>query len=236
VAYPSTNPYSELKPSKPFVLFSLLHHPSSPLPQYPYPCLGHYRFLDIQLPRATAYAYITNCLSSGATLLDLGCCIGQELRHLAFSFPHLRPSQLYGLDIKPSFFDVGHALFHDRESFGATFLQADLFDEQEGAGLASLKGKIDIVWTASVIHLWGLERQVLALRVMLALLEGTEEPVLAGRLMGFSEAGEYVFESKGRRRFSIGTTRCHSKDYFGRRPRGLKGGGSRLRRWSGKRH
>ncbi|KAF2445164.1 hypothetical protein P171DRAFT_336332, partial [Karstenula rhodostoma CBS 690.94] len=163
---------------------------------YPYPCLSHYRFLTLHLPTSPAHDLITTRLSTGATLLDLGCCIGQELRYLAFTTPHLRPTQLYGTDISRAFFDVGYALFRDSETFGGTFLAADVFDEE--GGLAALRGKIDIVWTASVIHLWGWERQVRALKIMLGLLDVVAEPVLVGRIMGFSAAGEYVFESKGK--------------------------------------
>ena len=50
--------------------------------EYPYPCIGHYRFLDIQIVKSRAYNEIVGRLSKGEQLLDVGCCIGQELRQL----------------------------------------------------------------------------------------------------------------------------------------------------------
>ena len=53
--------------------------------QFPYPCLGHYRFLDIQISKSSAYSEIVHRLRSGQCLLDVGCCVGQELRQLVSS-------------------------------------------------------------------------------------------------------------------------------------------------------
>ncbi|KAL5381931.1 hypothetical protein DPSP01_006874 [Paraphaeosphaeria sporulosa] len=72
--------------------------------------------------------------------------------------------------------------FRDRETFRGTFLKPDTLDEDAKGGLKGLKGKLHIIWTASVLHLWVWARQ---------------ELVLAGRMMGFSVAGEYVCKSKG---------------------------------------
>ena len=155
--------------------------------------MGHYRFLDIQTVRSSAYSEILSRIIHGATFLDLGCCIGQELRQLASD--GAPPSSLYGADICPEFFDVGYALFRDKSVFGGRLLQADIFDKN--LRLGALVGDIDIIWTASVIHLWGWTKQREALSAMFSLLERAPNPLIAGRFMGFTEPGNYVFESKG---------------------------------------
>ncbi|KAF1978387.1 hypothetical protein BU23DRAFT_524983 [Bimuria novae-zelandiae CBS 107.79] len=184
--------YSSIAPTELMVHINkvVTHIPA----QYPYPCLGHYRFLDIQTVRSPAYSEILTRLTQGETLLDLGCCIGQELRQLTFS--DAPSSSLYGADICAEFFNIGYNLFRDRDTFSATFLQADLFEPT--SALTMLAGKIDMIWTASVIHLWDWEKQQAALPVMFRILDTAPAPLLAGRFMGFSEPGDYIFESKGK--------------------------------------
>ncbi|KAJ4305136.1 hypothetical protein N0V90_000667 [Kalmusia sp. IMI 367209] len=117
-----------------------------------------------------------------------------DLRQLAAN--GAQPSKLYGVDICGEFFDIGYELFRDKSSFGATFLQADIFESD--SPLVELTNKIDIIWTASVIHLWGWKKQRAALQAMLVLLDRSPNPLLAGRFLGFSEPGEYFFESGGK--------------------------------------
>lgn len=133
-------------------------------------------------------------------------------------------SQLYGADICPDFFDVGYALFRDKEAFGGRFMEGDVFEiEGEEGTLAALKGKIDIIWTASVIHLWGWKKQVLALRAMLSLLDASEEPLLAGRMMGYSVAGEYAFVSGGKEESFYRHNAASFRELFREASRGFEG-------------
>jgi hypothetical protein len=50
--------------------------------KFPYPCIGCYRFLDILIVKSQAYEEIVARLKKGERFLDIGCCIGQELRQL----------------------------------------------------------------------------------------------------------------------------------------------------------
>lgn len=52
--------------------------------QFPYPCIGSFRFLDMSIPQSPVYPEVLQRLKSGEKLLDLGCAIGQELRHLVY--------------------------------------------------------------------------------------------------------------------------------------------------------
>lgn len=51
-------------------------------PQFPYPCIGSFRFLDLSIPQSPLYPEILDRLKSGQKLLDVGCAVGQELRQL----------------------------------------------------------------------------------------------------------------------------------------------------------
>jgi 2-polyprenyl-3-methyl-5-hydroxy-6-metoxy-1,4-benzoquinol methylase len=50
--------------------------------QFPYPCIGAFRFLDLSIPQSPIYPEILDRLKSGQKLLDVGCAVGQELRQL----------------------------------------------------------------------------------------------------------------------------------------------------------
>lgn len=50
--------------------------------QTPYPCIGLFRFLELDLHRMSIYPEILERVRTGDKFLDLGCALGQELRHL----------------------------------------------------------------------------------------------------------------------------------------------------------
>lgn len=50
--------------------------------QFPYPCIGAFRFLDMSIPKQPIYPEILERLKAGQKLLDVGCALGQELRRL----------------------------------------------------------------------------------------------------------------------------------------------------------
>lgn len=55
--------------------------------QFPYPCIGMFTFLDLDLPLLPCYDEIVSRVKRGDTFLDLGCCFGQEIRQLVSSSP-----------------------------------------------------------------------------------------------------------------------------------------------------
>lgn len=50
--------------------------------QFPYPCIGSFRFLDLGISQSPVYFEVLQRLKSGEKLLDVGCGVGQELRQL----------------------------------------------------------------------------------------------------------------------------------------------------------
>lgn len=55
--------------------------------QFPYPCIGMFRFLDLSIPSSPYYNEVIERLRAGEIFLDLGCCFGQELRQLVCIHP-----------------------------------------------------------------------------------------------------------------------------------------------------
>ncbi|CAI7585794.1 unnamed protein product [Penicillium glandicola] len=67
---------------------------------HPYPCIGLFRFLNFNISLSPIYAQVVDRVREGQTLLDLGCCFGQDLRKIAFDAGLSSATNLIGADIK----------------------------------------------------------------------------------------------------------------------------------------
>lgn len=134
------------------------------------------------------YETLLSRLKTGnETLLDLGCCFGQEIRKLVYD--GVPSSQLYGCDLLSGYFDCGYDLFRDRDTLKATFFQADIFDPK--SDLNKLDGKIDIIYIGSFLHLFGYSKQVEVCVRITELLKDKEGSMVLGRQVGDDNPGEF---------------------------------------------
>ena len=83
---------------------------------------------------------------------------------------------------------MGHRdeLYRDRDRFHATFFEADLLklDESENEVVKSLRGDVDVIWIANLLHQWHWETQFKALRQLITLSKlGT---IVAGQHAGMT--------------------------------------------------
>jgi SAM-dependent methyltransferase len=104
-------------------------------------------FLDPMIARSPAYQTIISRLQEGASLLDVGCFVGQDLRRLVFD--GAPPENLYSVDIV-SHWEVGYDLFRDTDKFSAKFMETDIMNPNDD--LKVLTGKIDIISVTHVLH------------------------------------------------------------------------------------
>ena len=116
-------------------------------------------------PDLPYYQDIITRLKTGDSILDIGCCFGQDLRYMAADGA---PTQnMFASDIIPVFWDIGYDLYRDAVSMKARFLEADILD------LASLhqqlETKMDILLVNQVFHLFSWDTQVRAGKNMVAL-------------------------------------------------------------------
>jgi SAM-dependent methyltransferase len=125
-----------------------------------YPCIGSYMFLDLSMKDHSAYAEVLASLRSSkdATLLDLGCCIGQDLRKLAFD--GVPGDQLVGYDIEPGFFQVGYEAFQDKRHFQAGFVAGDFLASKGETSEEHRQDQYRFVHAAYFFHLWSWKKQV----------------------------------------------------------------------------
>ncbi|KAH8687237.1 methyltransferase domain-containing protein [Tricladium varicosporioides] len=173
---------------------------------FPYPCIGGFRFLDLAITTHACYPEILIRLKSqNQSLLDLGCCFGQELRALVAA--GVPSSQLYGADLRPEFFDLGYELFRDRNTLETNFLAADVFDDSPGNRLNNIHGKMDIVYIGSFLHLFSWDDQIKAAIKINSLLKQKKGDLIVGRQMGARESRTREGERKAWR---------HDKESFER--------------------
>ena len=121
-----------------------------------YPCIGQWTFLRSRTLDLPCYEDVVTRLKAGDSILDLGCCLGQDLRYMAADGA---PTQnMYASDVVPEFWDIGFDLYRDLDSMKARFLEADILNPVSLH--AELNGKIDVVLVNSVFHLFDWDRQV----------------------------------------------------------------------------
>ncbi|KAK4146656.1 uncharacterized protein C8A04DRAFT_9695, partial [Dichotomopilus funicola] len=150
---------------------------------HPWPCVGQFRFLDLSLRRNPSYTtMLQRLVHGGDRILDVGCCLAQDLRKLAYD--GAPPSSLFGLEKQAEFIRIGHSFFDDAESFGeATFFAADSLN-REDEEVRKAAGTFSIVSLGMVLHIWGLEGQIKACERVTELLRDEKGVLVVGQSVG----------------------------------------------------
>jgi SAM-dependent methyltransferase len=153
---------------------------------FPYPCVGNWGFLNLSVVDSPLYDEVVERVSRGEQYLDIGCCMGQDIRKLAYD--GAPQENMYGSDLKKEFWDIGYNLFLDQSQLKAKFIEADVFDAD--SALKELDGKLNIVHAASFFHLWDWDEQVQAAKRVVRLLKAEPGVMIFGRQGGMPEAGK----------------------------------------------
>ncbi|KAL9094201.1 MAG: hypothetical protein Q9165_003616 [Trypethelium subeluteriae] len=152
-----------------------------------YACIGQLRFLTPNLPKVPVYTQVLEKLRDGATLLDAGCCFGQEIRYLVEA--GIPSSQLYGFDLEMGFIDLGFELFRDRTSLQAHFFDGDLLASPSTlarGNLDLLHEQADIIFASSLLHVWDLDDMMAAAKQLVSFTKPKLGSTIIGRQMGTS--------------------------------------------------
>lgn len=166
-----------------------LHHVRDKAWQhFRYPCIGEWIFLLPIMTQMSVWPDILKRARADGTVLDLGCCFGQNLRLLAAN--GVETTNMYAMDITSEFWDLGFDLFRDDSKMKATFIRRDILEPS--LRLEPLDGKMDIILACLFLHLFSREQQILATK----------------RIIQFSRPGSMV----------IGYQRAHPQTYTVIRP------------------
>ncbi|KAJ9639269.1 hypothetical protein H2204_003880 [Knufia peltigerae] len=169
---------------------------------HPYPCLGRWRFLELDLSSHPLYKtdvlgpLVPSDKNKSTTdswlFLDLGCCLGQDVRKLIHDGADRE--RVRGADLKPEFIEMGYELFNDPDTLPRQkhFVSpADVFDQSPSANLAVCDGKVGILHASAVFHLFDLPGQKRMARRCLKLLDQRRGRVLlCGAQVGNVDPGE----------------------------------------------
>lgn len=135
-------------------------------------------------------------IKEGAKYLDIGCCLGQDIRKLVMD--GAPPGNLHGAELHAPFIDLSYELFRDR-GLASTFMEADALAPLSAAGnpLSKLRGDVDVVHLGMVLHVFGLDKQRTLLENCVALLGPRRGGVVLGTAVGDVEgqqapAGHYM--------------------------------------------
>ena len=147
------------------------------------PCIGLWWWLVLGLSQHPQYPAILALLkshsaSSPRSFLDLGTCVGQDVRKLIYDGVPLECA--YGSDLLGGYEGVGHALFRDEEKMKGHFIQGDIFDDVPDAPLAKTRGSWDVVIINMFLHGFVWDEQVSACKYILKLLKPQPGSVVIG--------------------------------------------------------
>ncbi|CAF0901196.1 unnamed protein product [Adineta steineri] len=149
-----------------------------------YPCLGRWGFLDFSIQQNPIYKEVVEkCKTEDATVIDFGCCLGQDVRQLIYD--GVSPNQIRGYDLDPFFINQGYELFRDGELMKEKkiFSTGDIFDDQF---LKTIE-PADYVHVGSFIHLFDAETQ----KDVCKRLTHLSKHAIIGRQAGAVVAGEH---------------------------------------------
>ncbi|KIJ62684.1 hypothetical protein HYDPIDRAFT_114355 [Hydnomerulius pinastri MD-312] len=183
----------------------------------PYPCIRSFNFTNLKISRMPAYKQVLKLGQEreGALLLDIGCCFGNDARKIAADgFP---ARQIVASDLKPEFWELGHALFRSNpDSFAATFVGGDILDpaflspttgdvEPTTAvdlsainTLNELRGRFSAIWATSFFHLFSEKDQRQVAHALGSLLSSQSGSVIFGSHVSKPERGILVGEILGK--------------------------------------
>ncbi|KAL6299382.1 hypothetical protein BKA93DRAFT_595333 [Sparassis latifolia] len=177
------------------------------------------KILAVQKEAYERYAYpcIRSFHHSGNTIfLDIGCCMGTDVRKLVFGYP---AAHILGCDLRQEFIDGGYKLYQDAATCPIHFFTSDIFsvpvsfdarspgsaDISTVTELVQLQGTVTHIYTGALFHLFDETTQyAIALRVA-ALLKREPGAIVFGRHSGLEHEG-MIDDHLGRTRYGHSTT------------------------------
>ncbi|KAJ5569583.1 uncharacterized protein N7459_009013 [Penicillium hispanicum] len=152
----------------------------------PYPSIGLFAFLDLDLQLCPYYAEVLERVKSGHGFLDLGCCFAQEVRLLVSEGA---PAQnVYGADMVAEFIDQGYDLFLDKDKLNVKFFTYDIFSPAPSSLATELGGHLDIIHASNFFHLWQWDKQLEGARIVTKLLAERPGSMIIGAQVGTKRA------------------------------------------------
>jgi hypothetical protein len=153
-----------------------------------YPCTGLGVWLLPYIRHSPAYYCNLQRLEAGATMVDIGCFLGGDLRRLCYDGA---PSErMWGVDIVDPW-RLGMEMYCDGGAFRGNFIKADVLRSEESGELEVLKGEVDLISISAVMHQWFYDMQLRCAERLVGLSKMGS--LVFGHQIGTVEAGELEF-------------------------------------------
>lgn len=150
---------------------------------FKFPCIGLYAFIRLNAPTQPVYSTVIERLKAGETLLDLGCCVGQETRKLIYD--GAPAENVAGFDLERRFIEYGYDLFKDQDKLPTRFYTGDIFS----TNVQTVGGQpFDIVMAIYFFHLFDWNEGVLAMKNVVHLLKAKPGSMIFGLQFGAENA------------------------------------------------
>ena len=149
----------------------------------PYPCVGLFLFLELQMSRHPLYPTLLSQLSSTNGeyyLLDVGCGLGQDLRKLRYDGAQLQ--RIYAVELEQGLIDSGFDLFMDSNQSKQNFIAGDALrdDPSEWLKIFGIENGFNAVCVGHLFHLFDWSDQLLIAKNLISLTLKRENPVIFG--------------------------------------------------------
>lgn len=181
---------------------------------YPYPCIHAFHHVSLMMSRNPIYSFVLKSgkeLGENALFLDLGCCMGTDVRKLAADgYPTTR---IVAADLRRTFIDLGFKLYGDAATNPIHFFTADILAlsptvaptdtfvlPSEVEDLTQLVGRVRHLYTGALFHLFDESTQRAIATRLARLLSDAPGSVVFGRHQGLHTAG-YIDDHLGRLRY-----------------------------------
>lgn len=170
---------------------------------HPYPCLGQFRFLELNLAHRPddLYARLLSLLTAAPSppaplFLDIGTCLGQDIRKLIHD--GAPPATVAGAELSTTFIELGYQLFGD-DPATVHMVQADILASLDSgeSSLAPFRGMLKVVQLGMILHLFSWEEQITAFEHAISLLRDEPGDLLIGQATGNVDGIETFTVSPG---------------------------------------
>ena len=127
-------------------------------------------------------------LKAGATLLDIGSCLGQDLRRCVFD--GASPENLFASDLFPEYEELSYDLWQDRDHMPKDhYMTADILADNATFSRSNLMmkfgpGHMDIITITMFLHLFDHKNQLKAATRILRLLSHSPGSMVVGSQAG----------------------------------------------------
>jgi len=162
-----------------------------------YRCIRTYSYLTTRIAKNPFYDDSIKSNISDLFILDIGCCVGSDMRKLILD--GASPDKMLGVDLESRFFEVGFEIFEDKEKLpNNLFIQGDFTEEtnfiekiisamkerKEDIQNYKFEENFDLIQLGAVLHLLTEEKVSKLLRLIFNNLLKKNNGCLIGQTIG----------------------------------------------------